>query len=106
MSKGLKVWLWVIFVINILSAVSMLVLVAMNPLYIVSIIAEILLIAGICMLLFCQKKLGFYLLCAGAVVAFILNLVLGLGILRALVGLIVTPLVTYLLMKNDWDTFK
>ena len=46
MNTGLKVWLWIVFVINIISGVMMIPLMLIQPLLIVSLIAEVLIIVG------------------------------------------------------------
>ena len=64
MNTGLKVWLWIVFVINIISGVMMIPLMLIQPLLIVSLIAEVLIIVGAGLILFAQKKVGFYLMIA------------------------------------------
>ena len=66
MNTGLKVWLWIVFVINIISGVMMIPLMLIQPLLIVSLIAEVLIIVGAGLILFAQKKVGFYLMIACA----------------------------------------
>ena len=68
MNTGLKVWLWIVFVINIISGVMMIPLMLIQPLLIVSLIAEVLIIVGAGLILFAQKKLGFYLMIAHAII--------------------------------------
>lgn len=128
LNTGLKVWLWIIFVINIIAAVAALITVfgaaavsatlglgaGYTVLCLLSLILEVALVVGIAMMLFAQKKLGFYLLCATAVVAFVVNLITygmlsaltPVNIVRAVVSMILFPLVTYLLAKKDWDNLK
>ena len=52
MNTGLKVWLWIVFVINIISGVMMIPLMLIQPLLIVSLIAEVLIIVGAGLILF------------------------------------------------------
>ena len=54
MNTGLKVWLWIVFVINIISGVMMITLMLNQPLLIVSLIAEVLIIVGAGLILFAQ----------------------------------------------------
>lgn len=128
LNTGLKVWLWIIFVINIISAVVMALGVVgsaalgsafgLGPVYTVlcvaSLILEIVLIVGLAMLLFKSKKMGFYLICAAAGVGFVVNMITygvtgGLtaaNIVRAVISMVLCPLITYLLAKKDWDYLK
>ena len=55
--------------------------------------------------LFMWKKWPFFALCGMAMVAFILNLVIGLGILDSILGFL-GPLILYLSMKSRWDLFE
>jgi hypothetical protein len=55
--------------------------------------------------LFMWKKKAFYVLCASAIVAFILNLIIGVGIIMVLFGL-AGPVILYLLMKPQWNLFE
>lgn len=128
MSKGLKGWLWFIFVVNILAAVGALVTAfgaaALSAslglgagyivLCVVSLVLEIVLVIGIAMMLFAQKKLGYYLLCAAAVVGFVVNLITygmldvltAANIVQAILGLILCPLITFVAAKKDWNNLK
>ena len=121
LGTGLQVWLWIIFVLNIITALGALAAVVgsaalgVGPVYtvlcVVSFLLEIVLIVGIAMLLFKSKKVGFYMICGAAVIGFVVNLITyglvsgltAINIGRAVVGVVVCPLVTYLLAKNDWD---
>ena len=55
-------------------------------------------------MLFTWKKWPLYAFCGSAVVAFILNLSIGIGILTSISGLI-GPLITFSFMKRRWDMF-
>ena len=74
MNTGLKVWLWIVFVINIISGVMMIPLMLIQPLLIVSLIAEVLIIVGAGLILFAQKKVGFYLMIACAAIGLVINI--------------------------------
>ena len=72
LGTGLQVWLWIIFVLNIITALGALAAVVgsaalgVGPVYtvlcVVSFLLEIVLIVGIAMLLFKSKKVGFYMI--------------------------------------------
>lgn len=111
LNTGAKVWLWIVFVLNIITCVlaivgSIGVLALLGPgmfiATLASIAAEIVLILGVAMLLFKGKKVGFYLLCACAVIGLVLNLITGAGIVQSILGAVLFPLITYLLIKNQW----
>lgn len=106
MTTGLKVWLWVVFVLNIISAVTSVFAAMLLPILWVSVVLEIVIIVGIGLLLFGQKKIGYYLVCAMAVLGLIVNVVLGTNIIYAVISAVLMPLITWLLMKNTWDQFE
>ena len=56
-------------------------------------------------LLFMWKKWPFYAFCGSTVIAFIMNLAIGLGIVSAILGL-AGPIILYLSMKSRWDLFE
>lgn len=106
MKTGLKVWLWFIFVVNIISTITVGLAALIVPMLWASVAAEILLIVGICLLLFGKKKVGFYLICGCAVISFVINLIAGTNLVSAIFGLVACPLITFLLMKSDWENFQ
>lgn len=55
--------------------------------------------------LFRWKKWSFWAYCASAGIAFILNLIIGIGIGTALSGLI-GPIVLYLVLRPKWELLK
>jgi len=56
-------------------------------------------------LLFRWKKWPFFAFCGITIVAFIMNLVIGLGIFAAISGLI-GPIILYFSMKSRWNLFE
>lgn len=106
MKTGLKVWLWFLFIVNIISAFVVATAALFAPLLWVNVITEIILVVGVCLLLFGKKKVGFYLMCACAVISFVVNLISGTNIASAIVGLILCPSITYLLLKDGWEKFQ
>ncbi len=106
MNTGLKVWLWIVFVINIISGVMMIPLMLIQPLLIVSLIAEVLIIVGAGLILFAQKKVGFYLMIACATIGLVINIFGGVGVVKSIISAVLCPLITYLFMQKDWDSFQ
>ena len=56
-------------------------------------------------LLFMWKKWPFFALCGTTIIAFIMNLVIGLGIFATVFGLI-GPVILYFSMKSRWNLFE
>ena len=92
MNTGLKVWLWIVFVINIISGVMMIPLMLIQPLLIVSLIAEVLIIVGAGLILFAQKKVGFYLMIACAAIGLVINIFGGVGVVKSIISAVPYPL--------------
>jgi len=55
--------------------------------------------------LFMWKKWPLFIFCGISIIVFIINLMIGLGILGSIFGL-AGPIILYLLMKSKWDLFK
>ena len=55
--------------------------------------------------LFMWKRWAFYALCGSAMIVFIMNLAIGVGIFAAIFGL-AEPVILYLIMKSNWDLFE
>ncbi len=106
MSTGLKVWLWIVLVLNAIIGLLCIPLALLVPVLWVSVILEVILIVGVCMLLFKQKKMGFYILIGTSVLNLIINVVGGQGIVKSLISAILFPLITYALMRSSWDQFE
>ena len=101
---GAKVWLWFVLIVNALSCISVALVVLVSPLLaIITLIVEVVLIVGVVLLLFKQQKMGFYVLCASSVLSAVFNVILGTGIVRAVISAILFPLITYLIIKSHWN---
>lgn len=123
LSTGLTVWLWIIFVLNILAAIGGIVValgasviaagLGLGAIYVVlcflSVILQVVITVSIGILLFAHKKIGLVLIIALAALGFIVNMItyavaaqLGAGnIIKAIISAIIMPGITYLLAKND-----
>ncbi len=112
LNTGAKVWLWIIFVINIITLVVSIPTILtgitlLGPTYtllsVISIVVSCVFVAGIAVLLFGHKKVGFYLMVVAAVASLILNIALGTNIVRAIISAVLCPLITYFVIKSQWD---
>ena len=117
LSTGLTVWLWIIFVVNVLAAIGGIVValgaLGLGSIYVVlsfiGVILQIVITVSIGILLFAHKKIGLVLIFALAALGFIVNMVtyaitaqLGVGnIVKAIISAILMPVITYLFAKND-----
>lgn len=123
LSTGLTVWLWIIFVVNVLAAIGGIVValgasvvgaaLGLGSIYVVlsfiGVILQIVITVSIGILLFAHKKIGLVLIFAFAALGFIVSMVtyavtaqLGVGnIVKSIISAILMPGITYLLAKND-----
>lgn len=123
LSTGLTVWLWIIFVVNVLAAIGGIVValgasvvgaaLGLGSIYVVlsfiGVILQIVITVSIGILLFAHKKIGLVLIFAFAALGFIVSMVtyavtaqLGVGnIVKAIISAILMPFITYLFAKND-----
>ena len=122
LSTGLTVWLWIIFVVNVLAAIGGIVValgasvvgaaLGLGSIYVVLSfigVIQIVITVSIGILLFAHKKIGLVLIFAFAALGFIVSMVtyavtaqLGVGnIVKAIISAILMPVITYLFAKND-----
>lgn len=107
MKTHAKVWLWIVFIASILSVLSYVRIITLSAYYGLYIVLCLALVVATSLMLFKSLKLGFYLYCVLAVIAFILNLsIMHINFIFALIGLIAGPLITYLFIKSSWDSFS
>ena len=52
-----------------------------------------------------KEKMGFFLICGGAAVSLVLNIILGGNIVSSVVSAVIMPLIIWLLIKNTWYEF-
>lgn len=123
LSTGLSVWLWIIFVINVIvSITSLLAVLGASALavslglgagyvvaVVISAILEIVLTVSIALILFGHKKVGIKMLIAIVIIAFIVNMIIYVisgqltifNILKSIIYAVILPAVTIALSKND-----
>ena len=105
----LTIWLVIMLIANLISAFSYLVLSSA----IASAYPGIFYIYGLLSLanlafvifLFMWKRWPFYAFCGVAIISFIMNLAIGLGIANSLLGL-AGPTILYLVMRPKWVLFE
>lgn len=106
MTPGLKIWLWIVLVLNAFSGITAIAVALLVPFAWVVVAAEVLVVVGAAMLLFPRKKMGFYLICGGAVVSLIVNVILGNNVVTSVIQAVLMPLIIWLLIKNTWYEFQ
>lgn len=109
MKKGTKIWLWIALILSICTII----LNAAEQRWLSVGIAGIALF-GLVLLLWKQKKTGFYLLCCCNVLSFAVgaygSIQGGTGvfvsILMAFIGSALIPVVTFILIHSQWNELK
>ncbi len=109
MTKGCKIWLWLTFIVNTLSLLNSfkdivsLQQAGMGSLGLLILGLSAAVVAGIAILLFFQRKFGFYILAAAVAGMFVLNLALGVNPAYAAGSAIVMPCITYYFISKNKD---
>jgi hypothetical protein len=99
MTKGLKVWLIIVIVLNCVGIIG-----CITMGLILSAILSAAVVTGAIMLLKIQK-MGFYVICIASVIAVIYNLSMHINPGYAIFGFL-GPLIIWLLMQKNWGTFN
>lgn len=105
MKKSTKIWLWFALILCVCTTI----LNATQSRWLAVGIAVVS-IGGLCVLLFKEKKVGFYVMCICACASFIVGSVNGIrgdtGILlsvgMSLIGASIVPLITFLFVRSQW----
>ena len=120
MTKGCKIWLWITLIGNLLTLlgdISILIVNIVNkflnmnvtlvsPIYgVYVIVVECIVIWGTELLLFKQKKNGFYVVLAVAFVVLVVNIVSGMNVFFAMIG-IINPIITYYFISKNRDVIR
>lgn len=107
MTKGCKIWLWIMLVINVLSLVVGVVSLStlgINGIY--SVIAEVIIIVSVCLLLFKRKKVGFYILVVVCVINLVVNIMNGANIVISILSAVISPALTFFFISKNQDAIK
>ena len=105
MNKSTKIWLWVALVLCAATTV-------MNDFSgrALSVVIAVVSLAGLCVLLFAQKKAGYVLMCACYVLSFLVGVSQGLtgeanvvaAVVMSFIGSALVPVITWLFLRRDW----
>ena len=108
MKKSTKIWLWVALIICIATTI-------MNASMgrTVSAVIAVVAIAGLCVLLFTQRKFGFTLMCVCYAISCIYSIMGSLGgpnvlvsVIMSVVGSLLIPGITALFLRGQWKSLK
>ena len=102
MDKGYKIWLWLLMIGGGISVLTGFATMSYSGgLGLFTVARGIAQLAGVSILLFKQRKDGFYIICAVAVMNFVFNIMHQINMLYALLGLVITPGITYLFIRKQ-----
>ena len=101
MTKGCKIWLWLLIAGGVISVLSgFYVLSYSTAMGVYTVVVGAAQIASVAILLFKQKKAGFYALCMLVAINFIYNVMHQVNLLFALASLIGMPGITFFFLKT------
>lgn len=109
MKRSAKIWLWAALVLSVCTTS----LNGMEDRWL-SVVIAVISLAGLCLLLFREKKAGFYLMCGSNVLSFLVGAVGGiqggtgviLSVVMSLTGAALIPAVTYFFIRSCWTDLK
>lgn len=108
-----KFWLWFCLIINalvlVLGVIGLFGVVALGAdglgILIFSLVAEVGMIAGLAILLFMKKKLGFYIVAAMGVCNVILNAMSG-QLVKGIASAIISLVILFFAIKGNWNEME
>lgn len=107
MTKGCKIWLWVMLIANVISLVLGVVSIGiLGAVGIYTVVAGIIAVIGVCLLLFKKKRIGFYILIVLAVVGLVVNIKVGANIVMSILSAIIAPALTFFFISKNQDVIK
>ncbi len=106
MSKGCKIWLWLLLIANVLASVGLVYFwidgYVLTEDLISAVVCGVVLIAGVCILLFKQNKIGFYLILVASIMEFVYSLMFkDVPLNQAVIGAAILPLITFLFLRKS-----
>lgn len=101
-----KVWLWLLLVSNAFSMAAALMAALAAPLFWLYVLYSAGILAGVVLLLFLRRKLGFYLFCGVSVLGLILNFTVTQNLAGAFLETAAGILITCLLLHGSWESLS
>ncbi|HAH94232.1 hypothetical protein [Dielma fastidiosa] len=109
MRKAAKIWLWCALALSV--ATTLLNAFSGRMLSVVIALAAL---AGLCILLFTERKAGYLFMCVCYLCSFINGLISGFttdtnlaaAIIMSFIGSALIPVITYLFLRKDWQKLK
>lgn len=102
MTKGCKVWLWFLLIVNCLGLISGFAAMKYSVgAGLFAVIGSIAVLAGIGLLLFKQKKEGFYVYVAAIAAVFLYNITHHVNIISALLMAVIAPAITFYFLNKS-----
>lgn len=101
-----KVWLWLLLVSNAFSMATALIAALAAPLFWLYVLFSAGVLAGLVLLLFLRRKLGFYLFCGVSVLGLALNIAVSNDLIGSVLGTALGLLVTYMLLRGSWEALS
>ena len=102
MTKGCKIWLWIVLIGQCLSGILGVASMKANVgIGIYTIAVAIIGVAGVSLLLFKHRKIGFYFLVAVSIIALIANIMNGVNIIIAAISAVISPAITFFFIQRN-----
>lgn len=113
-NKWAKILLWLGMIAEILKIVLLFVVTSnggvslnmTNSVFVFNLGVLVVSVVGYVMLLFLHKKIGFYLIAGSAAIVFVINLLYGTVTLKVFSRTILTVLLIYYVIRNQWDELE
>lgn len=107
-NKWAKILLWIGMIAEILKIVLLFMVMSdgAQVAFAVNLVILLASVAGYVMLLFLHKKIGFYLIAGSAAIVFVINLLYGTVTLKVFSRTILTVLLIYYVIRNQWDELE
>lgn len=107
LTKGCKIWFWIVLVVNIILVLSNLSLISYFPgLALFSVLSGGILAGGSAIILFKQKKVGLYMIISMAVLACIVNIANDVNMAFSIICAVFTPAISYYFVNENAAVIK
>lgn len=107
-NKWAKILLWIGMIAEILKIVLLFMVMSdgAQVAFAVNLVVLLASVAGYVMLLFLHKKIGFYLIAGSSAIVFVINLLYGTVTLKVFSRTILTVLLIYYVIRNQWNELE